>query len=184
MPAALLVGKMEKFMKHWLNLSLGLVAGLAMVTNANAAEHRHSNMAPSSSMSGQRMAGCGLGSIAIQSNDMISQVLAAFLNGTGVQTFGITSGTSNCTQDGVAHASREKDAYVESNIADLRRDVAAGSGEYMASLAAFYNCRGEATKSFAAGLQRHQDQILGASTEETSRVIDGAVSADHLGCQG
>ncbi|QQR88624.1 MAG: DUF3015 family protein [Myxococcales bacterium] len=41
-------------------------------------------------------AGCGLGSMLIDSDGFV-QVFAATLNGTsGNQTFGITSGTSNC----------------------------------------------------------------------------------------
>ena len=48
----------------------------------------------------QKNYGCGLGSMAFEGNDgLISQVSAATTNGTsGNQTFGITSGTSNCTQ--------------------------------------------------------------------------------------
>lgn len=40
-------------------------------------------------------AGCGLGSMIIQENTKVMQVLAATTNGTGVQTFGISTGTSN-----------------------------------------------------------------------------------------
>jgi len=48
------------------------------------------------------MAGCGLGSIAFGNDQtMFKQVLAATTNGTfGTQTFGITSGTSNCVSGG------------------------------------------------------------------------------------
>ena len=40
-------------------------------------------------------AGCGLGSLVFTDNEWWMQVLAATVNSTGVQTFGITSGTSN-----------------------------------------------------------------------------------------
>src|SRR4051812_44427690 len=59
------------------------------------------------------MAGCGLGSLAIRDGSKWMQVVAATLNGTGVQTFGISFGTSNCTEDGVATAAREKEAFIE-----------------------------------------------------------------------
>lgn len=133
--------------------------------------------------SGQRMAGCGLGSMVVENNDKWSQVAAAFLNGTGFQTFGISFGTSNCTEDGVASASREKDAFVEANIADLRRDVAIGEGEYLSSLASFYGCQGEKADAFGAALHKNQDR-LEVSGAEASRVIDAVVAQEAVGCQG
>ncbi len=42
------------------------------------------------------VAGCGLGSMVFGNQEGGIQVIAATLNGTGIQTFGITSGTSNC----------------------------------------------------------------------------------------
>lgn len=130
------------------------------------------------------MAGCGLGSIVIQDQTKWSQVGAAFLNGTGVQTSGITFGTSNCTEDGVAQASREKDAFVEANLADLRRDVTVGSGSYLSSLASLYGCKGEAVQGFGAALQKHQDVIMNSQPESASGVIDSAVKAEKVSCQG
>ena len=42
-------------------------------------------------------AGCGLGSMIIQENTKVMQLLAATTNGSfGSQTFGISTGTSNC----------------------------------------------------------------------------------------
>ena len=56
------------------------------------------------------MAGCGLGSIVISSDGFV-QIFAATTNGsTANQTFGITSGTSNCTKSGVILASKEQEA--------------------------------------------------------------------------
>ncbi|MGZ3670052.1 MAG: DUF3015 family protein [Bdellovibrionota bacterium] len=129
------------------------------------------------------MAGCGLGSMLIQDQGKWPQVGAAFLNGTGFQTFAISFGTSNCTEDGVASASREKDAFVESNIADIKRDLSVGKGEYLSSLASFYGCKGDQAASFGRSLRKHQDKVQGASAEQASRVIDSAVSQEHAGCR-
>jgi len=131
------------------------------------------------SSGGQRMAGCGLGSMVVENNDKWSQVAAAFLNGTGFQTFGISFGTSNCTEDGVASASREKDAFVEANIADIRRDVAIGEGEYLSSLASFYGCEGEKADAFGAALQRNQDRL---DAPNASQAIDAVVAQEAVGC--
>ena len=128
------------------------------------------------------MAGCGLGSMVVEDNNKWAQVGAAFLNGTGMQTFGISFGTSNCTEDGVATASREKDAFVEANLADLRRDLAVGQGEYLSSLAGLYGCQGERAAAFGQGLHREQARIL--SSEDDSQAIDAVVAEKSLACQG
>lgn len=137
---------------------------------------------PAAAKGGQNMAGCGLGSLAVQDNGKWSQVAAAFLNGTGMQTFGISFGTSNCTEDGVASAAREKDAFVEANLAELRHDLAVGNGEYLSSLASFYGCKGDATNAFSRALRKHQDKVSGSTPEQASRVIDSVVSEEHASC--
>ena len=177
-------------MKKLMNVAICALAALAVVGTAQAAPKTKPRSAsfdaesPRRAAAGQNMAGCGLGSIAIQDNTKWSQVAAAFLNGTGVQTSGITFGTSNCTEDGVASASREKDAFVEANIADLRRDVAVGSGSYLASLASLYGCKGEAAASFGSALHKNQSVIQNAQPESASGVIDSVVKAENVSCQG
>ncbi len=51
------------------------------------------------------MAGCGVGSLFISDKGKPMQLLAVTTNGTGVSqwigVFAITSGTSNCTEDGI-----------------------------------------------------------------------------------
>jgi hypothetical protein len=130
------------------------------------------------------MAGCGLGSMAIQDNSKWAQVGAAFLNGTGMQTFGISFGTSNCTEDGMASASREKDAFVEANLADLRRDLSVGSGDYLSSLASLYGCKGAQAVEFNRALRKHQSNLLNAAPEQAPRAFDSAVAAERVSCQG
>jgi hypothetical protein len=64
------------------------------------------------------------------------QVLAATTNGTsGNQTFGITFGTSGCTQDGVVSSSWKTAMYIDGNRVALARDAAAGQGESLDTLA-------------------------------------------------
>lgn len=161
-----------------------LIAGNAYAAPKKKPARYESYSAPAAASGGHRMAGCGLGAMVVEDSGKWAQVGAAFLNGTGMQTFGITFGTSNCTEDGVAEASREKDAFVEANYADLRHDLSVGSGAYLSSLASLYGCKGEAALSFGAALRKHQEKVLGASAEDASRVIDAAVAAEQAGCQG
>jgi hypothetical protein len=166
---------------------LGSLLAFVVAANANAADRKkpmhHQEMAAPSGHGSQNMAGCGLGSMVVADNSKWAQVGAAFLNSTGVQTSGITFGTSNCTEDGMSTASREKDAFVEANIADIRRDLSVGSGEYLSSLSSFYGCKGDQVPSFNKALRKHQDSVQGASAEQASRVIDSAVSQEHAGCR-
>ena len=63
---------------------------LLVATGAQAAPGKkmhHAEAAAASSHGSQNMAGCGLGSMVIQDNTKWAQVGAAFLNGTGFQTF-------------------------------------------------------------------------------------------------
>jgi hypothetical protein len=85
-------------------------------------------------------AGCGLGSMAFGDDKGIVQVLAATTNGTfGTQTFGISSGTSNCEDTGGGEASAK--AFVETNREAFAKDVARGNGETISTLATLAGCQ-------------------------------------------
>src|SRR5690349_24196548 len=80
------------------------------------------------------MAGCGLGYLLLSNkdNDKVTQVLGSTTNGTfGTQTFGISSGTSGCTEDGAVKVARATEVFVEVNLDSLRREMAQGQGEYV-----------------------------------------------------
>lgn len=85
------------------------------------------------------MAGCGLGYVLFGNSDnsKIMQILAATTNGTsGNQTFGMSSGTSGCTEDGAVKFVKEAEVFAEVNLDSLRREMAMGDGEYVRSFAA------------------------------------------------
>src|ERR1017187_2073298 len=78
------------------------------------------------------MAGCGLGYILLSNkdNEKSTQILGATTNATGIQTFGISSGTSGCTEDGAVKVARATEVFAEVNLASLRQEMAIGQGEY------------------------------------------------------
>jgi hypothetical protein len=87
------------------------------------------------------MAGCGLGSIVLGSQNNFLQVSAATTNGTSYsQMFGITSGTSNCTEDGVVKKERTREIFVRLNYESLEQEVATGKGEKLDTLASLFGC--------------------------------------------
>jgi hypothetical protein len=126
---------------------------------------------------GYGSAGCGLGSLAFQKNDM-TQVLAATTNGTfGSQTFGMTFGTSNCNNEGLVKLSMARQSFIEANYKDLSRDVAAGKGEYVNSLAKLYGYTPQNAWQFTQLLQKNHTTIFAANDAKTAvSAIDRLVS--------
>lgn len=102
-------------------------------------------------------AGCGLGSIVIGSEKGAKQVLAATLNGTGVQTFGISTGTSNCTEGGIFKSAKQVPAYIELNKLALAKEAARGEGETLAGLAQLMGCQSD---SFGQSVKSNYNQIF------------------------
>lgn len=80
---------------------------------------------------------CGWGSKVFDGQSGLApQVLAVTTNGTfGNQTFGITSGTSGCTQDGGVKSNWKTALFIDGNKETLARDMSVGSGETLDSLA-------------------------------------------------
>ncbi|HTE53798.1 MAG TPA: DUF3015 family protein [Kofleriaceae bacterium] len=131
-------------------------------------------------------AGCGLGSMLIGSKPGIVQVFAATTNGfLGTQTFGITSGTSNCGSSGGAVASTKN--FVETNRAVVAKDIARGQGETIATLSTLAGC-GD-SHMVGSSLQRNFKRIFPDSAigdRDVARNVvsvlksDGALSCRKL----
>lgn len=87
---------------------------------------------------GYGLAGCGLGSIVFGPKPGLIQVVAATLNGTaGSQTFGITTGTSNCD---MPEMSMQAAAFIEVNREVVAKEAARGEGEHLNGLANLFQC--------------------------------------------
>src|SRR5512144_2103362 len=96
-------------------------------------------------------AGCGLGSLVFGNQPGMVQVLAATTNGTfGSQTFGITSGTSNCRSGAFAQGTKN---FVEANREVVAKDTSRGSGEAIGALAVINSCADSA--KVGAALQKN-----------------------------
>lgn len=116
--------------------------------------------------------GCGLGSIIFpdSSNVLWKQVLSATSNGSsGNQTFGMTSGTSNCDMGG----SMAKAVFIEANKVALANEMAKGQGQTLTSLAKLYGCMN--VESFNKNLQKDYEAIF-PSIKVSAGHIDSQVS--------
>lgn len=84
--------------------------------------------------------GCGLGKLLWsdfkRQKDIAPQVLMATTNGTfGSQTFGISTGSSGCTNDGKVWAEHSTQFFVAATFENLAEDMARGQGEHLTALA-------------------------------------------------
>ncbi len=116
-------------------------------------------------------AGCGLGSIVFKENVWWKQVLAATTNGTsGSQTFGITTGTSNCSSSGSITRSQEQKNYVVVNFSSLQREAAQGNGATIDGLASVTGCPANSYAEFASFVQANYSEIF--STNSPDSIVD------------
>jgi hypothetical protein len=127
-------------------------------------------------------AGCGLGSLAFGDTPGAVQILAATTNGTfGNQTFGITSGTSNCGPSVFAQGTKN---FVEANREALAKDISRGQGESIGSLAAINQCKDQG--AVAAALQQHYGAIFPSADASSEAVTEAILETLHsdarLGC--
>lgn len=117
---------------------------------------------------GYGVAGCGLGSIVIGPKPGMIQIGAATLNGTGMQTFGITTGTSNCDIPEMGHQAA---VFIEVNRETLAKDAARGQGDTVAGLAYILNC--DDASALGQNLQQNFEKIFAPekSSYDATRAI-------------
>jgi hypothetical protein len=109
----------------------------------------------------QNNTGCGLGSILFKGQEgLVSQTLAGTTNGIyGNQTFGITTGTSNCQKATTFTSNERLDKFVRENMDNLAVDISKGSGEYLTTLAVLLDTPIEQRANLYRTLQLNFSQI-------------------------
>jgi hypothetical protein len=117
--------------------------------------------------------GCGLGKLAWadfkNQKNIAPQVMMATTNGSfGSGTFGISSGTSGCTNDGQVMADQRTTMFAAMNFENLSQEMAQGKGEHLASLATLMGIPVEQHTAFFALTQERYSAMVQAG--ETSSV--------------
>lgn len=110
-------------------------------------------------------AGCGWGSQVMGKEG--NQILASTTNGTGTQTFGISSGTSNCVTASEQTARIRN--FIEANYASLVTDMAKGQGDSVKTLSSFYGCNNE---TFATEMMKNYETITPAKEDATFVMVN------------
>lgn len=119
------------------------------------------------------LAGCGWGSQLMGKKG--GRISAATTNNTaGTQTFGITSGTSNCTDDENNEVAGRMDLYIVSNKVALADDIARGQGETLSGLSQLMGCQDQSKLN--AALQSEFTTIFPNSEVVANEVTDSIVT--------
>jgi len=129
--------------------------------------------ASSAMAAGYGAAGCGLGAMLIKDNNTIGfQILAMFLNVTGIQTFGISTGTSQCNPKGLGAETQKQKVFVESNYPSLAKEMAVGEGENLTALADLMGCSANQTGSFAVFAKQNYSSIFASDQTTPSEMLN------------
>lgn len=143
----------------------GMQAGLAMAVNPDTGP------------------GCGLGKLAWSDyknqKNIAPQVMMATTNGTGMNTFAISSGTSGCTNDGKIMAEHKATVFAATNFENLSQEMAQGRGEHLASLATLLGVSANHQGEFFSMTQNQYTALIRegeASPVEMVKVINDAIA--------
>ena len=124
-------------------------------------------------------AGCGLGSLIFKKQKGMVQIFASTTNGTfGNQTFGITSGTSNCR----GGSGKAPTYFIEANKQALATEIAKGNGETMDSLLVMYGC--EEKTGINKALQKNHGAIFSDANESAEQINDAILNILERNAKG
>ena len=119
--------------------------------------------------------GCGLGYMVFKDSkdSVLTEVLAVTTNGTsGSQTFGITSGTSECKKPKTYVKNNKLFKFVSDNMDQLASDIASGNGEALETVAELMNIPKEKRADFFTKAQANFDKIYSSENVQSADVID------------
>jgi len=129
----------------------------------------------------QKNTGCGLGSMVFKDqNGLLSQVCAATFNGfAGNQTFGISTGTSNCEKATTLTSDARLNQFVHDNMDNLALDISRGSGEYLSTLAVLLDTPEAERAALYHTLQSNFSAIYSSETVTNIDVLNNIEKVLH-----
>lgn len=127
--------------------------------------------------------GCGLGSKLMAGNQgIVPQVIAITTNGSsGNQTFGISTGTLGCSQDGVVHSNWKTASFINSNMNRLAKDISVGQGESVEALSSLLSVDSADQEAFKTALKANFSSIYTSSevtAEDVAKNIQTVLSSN------
>ena len=160
-------------MKRMLVFAVVLVLSVMLVSSAFATAKGGSGKA-------HKNVGCGLGTMLWQGNADNSSLLQAFqatTNGTsGSQTFGVTTGTSECDQPSTFVKNDRLNEFVVANMDNLAKDIAMGRGETLEAFAELLQIPTEKRAEFYQKMQTNFAKIFTSENVVLANVVDNAAA--------
>ena len=123
--------------------------------------------------------GCGIGTMALgaQPDTVISQLAATFLNGIcGNGTFGITSGTLECTPASAFAFNARVKQYITDNMDQIALDMAMGHGASLNALADLMNVPADKRTGVFTKFQNNFDKIFTTDKIGADDIVNNMVS--------
>ena len=124
---------------------------------------------------GPNVGACGLGSKLMEGNEgLLPQVFAVTTNNVffGNQTFGITSGTLGCSQNGVVRSNWKTVMYINSNMNKLAADISAGEGEALEALAHLLRIEDSHKRAFYSTTRSNFSAIFPTAEVSSEQVFE------------
>lgn len=116
------------------------------------------------------MAGCGIGAMVIEKNEMLPQLGATTLNNLiSPQTSAITTGTSNCTDKAREVATIEQEVFIAANLNSISKEAAQGQGNTIEALGEVFGCSADGTEALKVLCQDKHQEIF--SSGEPTKVL-------------
>lgn len=133
-------------------------------------------------LSGEVGPGCGVGTMAWEGQTgLLAHTSAGTTNGTFLNSFAITSGTTGCDASKQVQRSDDKEIFVASNMDSLSQEIAQGQGNHLTTLATIIGVEKKDQNIFAASLQNEFSTVFSSSSTSTTDVlaaIDGVMLND------
>jgi hypothetical protein len=132
---------------------------------------------------GYGTAGCGLGALVFGDDPgWMSQTAAATTNGTAYsQGFGITTGTSECVEDGKVAMMKAQEQFVLNNLRDLSKEMAQGEGETLRAFSQTFDCEEAAYGQFASTLKGSYRKVFAApGAMAMLDAVRGEIASDEV----
>ncbi|HBR18156.1 MAG: hypothetical protein A3G39_02615 [Deltaproteobacteria bacterium RIFCSPLOWO2_12_FULL_43_16] len=125
--------------------------------------------------------GCGLGTAALGkaafADTLIGNLVVTFLNGiSGNQTFGITTGTSECKAPSKVADNGILKEFVVANMDNLAKDIAMGQGESLTTLAELMGIAKDSRTAVYAKLQSNFSNIFTSENVDAAHVVDNIIT--------
>ena len=106
--------------------------------------------------------GCGPGSLVAGTSPGVIQLVGVTTNVIlqPTQYSAITSGFSNCNPQGLVKLDKEREMFAQTNYSSLVREMAAGEGENLSTLASMYGCSKESHGEFNSMVQKNFEHLV------------------------